>query len=168
MQLLDQCDMWQPDHYKIRSILENTVPDKINCSTLKNWIREWERLREFKNGRKYRVYHIEMFLSNSVWQIEICKSNFVWRWFYNQFLWNSYCVPSIGPDVNNPQFHLIFAQFLLVLVWFFSWFWASVSHTHYCLHYSHIFFYFCCYSTSFCCMRSELLTYFQKPCKNQT
>ena len=47
-----------------------------------------------------------MFLLNSVWQIVICKSDFVWRWFrnaeisyfwhYNQFLWNSYCAPSIG------------------------------------------------------------------------
>ena len=31
---------------------------------------------------------------------------------YNQFLWNAYCAPSIGPDVNHPQiytFVLIFS-----------------------------------------------------------
>ena len=40
---------------------------------------------------------------------------------YNHFLWNAYCAPSIGPDVNHPQFHLVFAQL------------------------------FCCYSTSVWC-----------------
>ena len=81
---------------------------------------------------------IEIVSFNSVWQIGICKSNIVWRWFwnteirffwhYNQFLWNSYCAPSIGPDVNHPQFHLVFAQFCIIFVWFFL-FWASMCHT---------------------------------------
>ena len=25
-------------------------------------------------------------------------------WHYNQFLWNAYCAPSIGPDVSDPRF----------------------------------------------------------------
>ena len=38
---------------------------------------------------------------------------------YNQFLWNAYCAPSIGPDVNHPHFHLVFAQFLSDFCLFF-------------------------------------------------
>ena len=28
---------------------------------------------------------------------------------------DAFCAPSIGPDVNHPQFHLVFAQFRLIL-----------------------------------------------------
>ena len=59
-----------------------------------------------------------------LWQVEICKSNIFQGCFgilrldifrhYNQFLGNAYCAPSIGPDVNHPQFHMVFAQFCLI------------------------------------------------------
>ena len=31
----------------------------------------------------YRVFHIEVFFLNWLWQIEICKLDFVWRWFWH-------------------------------------------------------------------------------------
>ena len=31
----------------------------------------------------YRVSHFGMFLLNWLWQIEICKLDFVWRWIWN-------------------------------------------------------------------------------------
>ena len=35
----------------------------------------------------YRVSHIEMFLLNWLWQIEICKLDFVWRYLYIPEVW---------------------------------------------------------------------------------
>ena len=35
----------------------------------------------------YRVSHIEMFLLNWLWQIEICKLDFVWRYLYISEVW---------------------------------------------------------------------------------
>ena len=32
---------------------------------------------------RYRVSHIETYFMNWIWQIEICKLNFIWRWFWN-------------------------------------------------------------------------------------
>ena len=54
----------------------------------------------------YRVPHCKMYLFNWLWRIEICKLDFdilrvnIFR-HYNDFIWNSYCLPSIGPDVSH-------------------------------------------------------------------
>ena len=61
----------------------------------------------------YRVPHGKVDVLNWLCRVEICKSDFVWRFFgnleifrhYNQFLLNR-------PQVNHPRFHLVFAQFL--------------------------------------------------------
>ena len=37
----------------------------------------------FHFSSTYRVSHIEMYFLNWLWQIEICKSDFVRRWFWN-------------------------------------------------------------------------------------
>ena len=35
----------------------------------------------------YRVFHIEMFLLKWLWQIEICKLDFAWRYLYIPEVW---------------------------------------------------------------------------------
>ena len=52
-----------------------------------------------------------------------------WDWIFlgikTSFLWNAYFARSIGPDVNHPRFHLVFAQFLSDFCLIFFWFWAN-------------------------------------------
>ena len=113
----------------------------------------------------YRVFHIEMFLLNSVWQIEICKSDFVWRWFWNAeiryflalqpvfvkfLLCALYWTRCESPSVSF-GFCSISSYFCVIFLLILSLYESYTTVNDNWLHYSHIFFYFCCYFTSFCC-----------------
>ena len=85
----------------------------------------------------------------------------------NQFLWNAYCAPSIGPNMNHPQFHLVFAQFCLIFLLILSLYESYITVNDSCLDYSNIFFSFAVILNVFVApLRSELSTYFQKPYNN--
>ena len=55
---------------------------------------------------RYRVSHIETYFLNWLWQIEICKLEFVWRWFWNPEVWiyefhQPVCKKVISADLNS-------------------------------------------------------------------
>ena len=64
----------------------------ISCSKIQNlrWI-------TIENRYLYRVSHIKMFLLNWLWQIQICKLDFVWRYLYI-------------PEVKEFEFHQLVSK----------------------------------------------------------
>jgi hypothetical protein len=48
-------------------------------------------------------------------------------WNYHQFLWNTYCLPPIGPDASHLQFQMVFASFFSNFCLIFFWFWPYMN-----------------------------------------
>ena len=114
----------------------------------------------------------EMSLTDRSMQVKLCLKVVLecWDWIFLG-LTTSFCeMLTIGPNVNHPQFHLVFAQFHLIFAWFLfdsEPVYTTVNDSW--LHYSDMLFSFAFILKVFAApLRSELSTYFQKPCKNQT
>ena len=139
----------------------STLPNKRTGRLLKKW-----NNNPTYTFLTYMVFHIEMFLLHSVWQIELCKSDFVWRWFWNAeikyffalqpvfvkfLLCALYCATCDSPSVSF-GFCSILSYFFVIFLLILSLYESYTTVNDNWLHYRHIFlFYFCCYSTSFCC-----------------
>ena len=89
----------------------------------------------------------------------------------NQFLWNAYCAPSIGPKYESFSvsfgFCSISSDFCLIFLLILSLYESYITVNDSWLDYSNIFFSFAVILKVFVApLRSELSTYFQKPYKN--
>ena len=72
------------DHFMQSFVASCSCTLRLNQCIKK--ISQWRR-QFISRESLYRVSHIETYFMNWIWEIEICKLEFVWRCFWNPEVW---------------------------------------------------------------------------------